>query len=89
MPVSIAPDVEELLRQQTETGPYASTDDVLRAALRLLRERDADHQRRLEELRAEIAIGLADIEQGNVAEWDVEALIEECHREAVASPVVA
>lgn len=89
MPVSIAPDIEEMLRQQAEAGPYASTDDVLREALRLLRERDADHHRRLEELRAEIAIGLADIERGAIADLDMDALIEECHREAVASPVVA
>lgn len=80
MPVLIAPDVEEMLRQQAETGPYASTDDVLRAALRLLRERDADHQRRLEELRAEIAIGLADIERGDVAEWNVEEIKAEGRR---------
>lgn len=80
METTLAPDIQEMVRRQFETGHYSTTDDVLREALRLLRERDADSQRRLEALRADIAIGLADIERGDVAEWNVDEIKAEGRR---------
>jgi antitoxin ParD1/3/4 len=80
MEVALAPDIEEMVRPRLETGRYPTEAAVFREALHVLRERDADYGRRLEELRADIAIGLADIERGDVEEWDVEAIIAECHK---------
>lgn len=85
MPVAMASDVEEMLRQQVEAGPYPDTDAVLREALRLLRERDAEHQRRVEELRADIAKGIASADRGELAEWNAEEIKAEGRRRLAAS----
>jgi antitoxin ParD1/3/4 len=74
-----------MLRQQVETGPYPDTDAVLREALRLLRERDAEDQRRLEELRAEIAKGIASADCGELTEWDAEEIKAEGRRRLAAA----
>lgn len=79
MEAALAPDIQEMVRQAFETGRYPTPDDVLREALRLLRERDDDYRRRLDALRTDIGIGLADIERGDVADLDIEAIIAECH----------
>ena len=88
MEAALAPDIQEMVRQEFETGRYPTADDVLREALRLLRERDEDYQRRLDALRADIAIGLADIERGDVADLDIEAIIAECHNAQTVKAVV-
>jgi antitoxin ParD1/3/4 len=46
---SLRPDLEKLVNEKVQTGQYRSPDDVLNAALDLLRERD-EAERRLEQL---------------------------------------
>jgi antitoxin ParD1/3/4 len=85
MEVTLAPDIQEMVQRQIDTGRYPTADDVLREAMRLLSQRDAERRCRLEELRAEIAIGLADIERGDVADLDIEAIIAEGRRRQLLS----
>lgn len=77
MNVSLTPQIEALVRQQVETGRYTNASDVVRAALRLLEERD----RRLQWLRAEIAIGDEQIARGELIDFTPERL-EQIKREA-------
>jgi putative addiction module CopG family antidote len=42
MNVNLAPELEELLREKLQSGHYRSPDDVINAAMRLLKERDED-----------------------------------------------
>ena len=49
MNVSLRPDLERLIGEKIQSGQYGSPDDVLNAALDLLRERD-EAERRLETL---------------------------------------
>ena len=76
MNVSLTPELEELVNQKVATGMYNSASEVVREALRLLREQDEMKQRRLAELRQQIAIGLEQLRQGRSKPLD-ENLMEE------------
>lgn len=56
------------------SGSYGSASEVVREALRLFQEREQLHQVRLEELRKEIAIGVAQADRGPAKRLDVAAL---------------
>jgi antitoxin ParD1/3/4 len=58
MNISLTQKLEELIKEKVESGLYGSASEVVRAALRLLEERDRLHALRLEELRDEIRRGL-------------------------------
>ena len=55
MNVSLTPELEQLVTEKVASGMYNSASEVVREALRLLKERDEIRQSRLEELRREIA----------------------------------
>jgi putative addiction module CopG family antidote len=59
MPYAFPPEIAEPVRRRVTSGQFLSEDEVLKAALRLLDERD-------EELSA-IQEGLADLEAGRVS----------------------
>jgi antitoxin ParD1/3/4 len=67
MNISLTPELEQFVAQKVESGLYQTASEVVREGLRLLRERDDLHQRKLEELRKEIAIGIEQADQGKVA----------------------
>jgi len=64
MNVSLTPELEELVNQKVVSGMYHSASEVIREALRLLKEQDELRQYRLEQLRKEIAIGLEQLDRG-------------------------
>lgn len=64
MNVSLTPELEELINQKVSSGLYHSASEVIREALRLLKEQDELRQFRLEQLRKEIAIGLEQLDRG-------------------------
>ncbi len=61
MNVSISSSLEQFVQEQIKTGLYNSASEVVRAGLRLLREREAD-------INKKIAIGLKQIENGQYRE---------------------
>ncbi len=62
MTLLLTPETERAIAEQVERGRYSTANEVVLEALRLLSERDrADDERRLEELRAKIAIGTEQI----------------------------
>jgi len=74
MNVSLTPELEELIKQKVAGGMYGSSSEVIREALRLLKERDEYQQMRLEQLRADIQIGLDQIARGRVRPLDEEVI---------------
>ncbi len=83
MNVLLDAQTEALIRQQVEMGRYRSPDEVVREAIRQLDERD----RRLEDLRAALAIGEAQIARGEVVEWTPQlaaVILEEAKQAAKA-----
>ena len=75
MNISLTPELEKLVQQKVKTGRYLSASEVIREALRLLKERDIQRQMRLEKLRREVTVG---IEQSNRGEtFDGEEVVAE------------
>lgn len=64
MNVSLTPQLEQLIDRKIQTGMYASVSEVVRAALRLLDEKEREQEIRLLELRAEVSRGVAQLEAG-------------------------
>ena len=60
MVIHVTPEIEADIRQRVASGEYADEAEVLRTALRMLDARE----RRLQEIRASIAQGLAEVERG-------------------------
>jgi putative addiction module CopG family antidote len=58
MPITVPPDVEEIVEQKVASGLYDSPDEVMRAALSLLEEMDQDDGHRLASLRNDIIEGI-------------------------------
>lgn len=57
--VALDPHCEDFIHQMVESGRYPNTSEVVRAALRLLEEREAEQAMKLQALREAIAVGLA------------------------------
>jgi antitoxin ParD1/3/4 len=74
MNVSLTPELEQLVTEKVESGTYNSASEVVREALRLLKERDEIRQVRLDELRREIAVGLEQADRGETRPFDPDDL---------------
>jgi antitoxin ParD1/3/4 len=64
MNVSLTPELERFVNQRVESGKYHTASEVIRDGLRLLVEREELHQKKLDELRREVAIGIEQADQG-------------------------
>ena len=74
MDILLAEEYEVYVNQKVESGLYRSASDVIRDGLRLLKERDDIHQRKLADLRAEIAIGIDQADRGLTRPFDEETI---------------
>lgn len=66
MNVNLTPELENLVNEKVSSGLYNSASEVVRDALRLLREQDELLRIRQDELRKEIRRGLDASAQGRV-----------------------
>ena len=67
--VELTPDLEELVAKKVKGGAYHSASEVVREALRLLKEQDALQELRLQELQKEVRHGFEQVERGEYAEY--------------------
>lgn len=67
MNVSLTQELEKLVNERVRSGMYSSASEVVREALRLLNERDELRRQQLEQLRREVAVGIAQADRGEVA----------------------
>ncbi len=74
MNVSLTPKLEAFIKSKVDRGSYNSSSEVVREALRLLEQRDAEEQLKLETLRYEIQKGLDSLEEHGAKTLDIEAL---------------
>ena len=70
MNVHLTPELEKLVQKKVKTGSYNSASEVVREALRLMRERDELLLLRKEEIRKQIAEGYASLRQGEAIEGE-------------------
>ena len=64
MNVSLTPQLEDYVKQKVAAGKYNSVSEVMREALRLLEERDALKEMKLEALRRDLQAGIQELDQG-------------------------
>jgi len=76
MNVSLTPALEKLVQQKVDSGLYNNASEVIREALRLLKESEEFRRAKLKKLKAALAKGEADLASGRVSVLDSEEDIE-------------
>ena len=66
MNVSLTPELERLVNEKVESGLYQTASEVVREALRLLKDRDQAR----EQLRADVQAGFAQLARGEGQAYD-------------------
>ena len=66
MNVSLTPELEQLIDDKVSSGMYQTASEVIRDALRLLKERDE----RLETLRKDVRAGFEAVDRGEYTDFD-------------------
>ncbi len=64
MNVSLTPELERLVNEKVKSGDYNSASEVIREALRLLKEQDQLKELRRAEVRREVMKGVKEIQSG-------------------------
>jgi len=77
MNISLTPELEKFVNKKVESGLFQTASEVVRAALRLLCEQDEVRQKKLEELRREIAIGIEQLDRGESAPFNAMEILAE------------
>lgn len=72
--VSLPPELEKRVRQHVESGLYSSASEVIREALRLFEAYQGVQAANLAALKADIAVGVADMAAGQVRALDLAEL---------------
>jgi antitoxin ParD1/3/4 len=62
----LTPELERLIAAKVKSGMYGSSSEVIRAALRLLQQADANQAAQLEALRRDIGIGIEEADHGEL-----------------------
>jgi antitoxin ParD1/3/4 len=82
--VVLSEEQEKHLRELVAEGRYQNISEVIRAGVRLVLSREAEEQARIEGLRAAVAVGEADVANGDVEDYDptmLDRIEEELDRE--------
>ena len=73
MNVSLTPELEKFVTERVQSGMYHSASEVVREALRLLKDKDLLREIKLAELRQSIQQGK---DSGGAQELDIDAFIQ-------------
>ena len=71
MNVSLTPELEALVQAKVATGMYNNASEVIREALRLLKDHDLLNELKTQHLKRELSIGLSGLDRG---EFSAESL---------------
>ena len=74
--VTLPAEMAAVVKSAVETGDYASTSEVVRAALRGWKMKRALQIEELAALKADIDTGLTDVAAGRVKDFDVTRIVE-------------
>lgn len=76
MNFSLPPELEEYIQSKVKTGFYHSASEVIREALRLLKEQDELRAIRLNQLRTEVGAGIDEVRRGRVSILEPEETVK-------------
>lgn len=82
MNFTIGKHFEEYIRNRVDAGKFNDADEVVRAGLRLLEERDQALTAQLEALRQDIRAGIADLDNNRLGKRTVDDIIRDVDGEA-------
>jgi antitoxin ParD1/3/4 len=74
--ITLPHEMAAIVKSAVEAGDYASSSEVVRAALRDWKLKRALQLEELATLKADIDLGLADIAAGRVRDFDVDRIVE-------------
>ena len=74
--ITMPPELAAAVKSAVETGDYASTSEVVRAALRDWKMKRALQLEELAALKVDIDVGLADVAAGRVKSFDTARIVE-------------
>jgi antitoxin ParD1/3/4 len=80
MQVSLSPELEKFIEEKLKAGEFASASDVVSNALFLWKAQEQLTPQDLEDLRAEIAVGLEQSRRGESTPLDMAAIKAEARR---------
>ncbi len=86
MNVNLTPELKTLVRRKVASGMYTSASEVVREALRLMKEQDQMRAVRLDQLRQDVRKGL---ESGPSEPWDAAAMKQQGRARRAAAKVKA
>lgn len=75
MNISLPHQLEAWIDERVKTGTYQSASEVVREALRLLREQEDLKQLRTQELRRQLQIGIEQLDRGASRAFDKETTV--------------
>ncbi len=84
MNLSLTPELESWIETRVRSGLYRSSSEVVREAIRLLREQEELKELRRAELRTAIQAGVSDMDAGRSSSL-TSALVEQLKREGRAA----
>jgi antitoxin ParD1/3/4 len=81
MTITLTPEMEHLIQNKIQSGRFGSPSDVVYEGLRLLEQEETSEEIRFNELKRDIAIGIAQADNGQVKAFDAEDLKGRVRRE--------
>lgn len=86
MTITLPPELQDFVNRKVESGSYSSAEDVVRDALNVLRDQDRDCQITIDQLRSELAIGIAQADAGQLAPMDMDEIMAEVRKRLTSPP---
>lgn len=65
MKITLNRQQEEFLKEQVESGKFATPEEVINVAFQLLQNLTDEHQQWIEETRDQVKQGIAELDEGN------------------------
>lgn len=74
MNVSLTPELEAMIQAKVASGMYSNASEVVREALRMLREHDLLNELKTQQLKRELSIGLSGLDRGEFSDESLEEI---------------
>jgi antitoxin ParD1/3/4 len=76
MNVSLTPELEQYVSKKVESGLYQTASEVIREGLRLLKDKEDLHQRKLAVLRHDTQIGIDQADRGELSPLEAQGTVK-------------